>query len=452
MKTIEMPNAVRKILYTLHSNGYNAHIVGGCVRDSLLGITPKDWDITTNATTDHMLKVFKDFRVIETGLQHGTITVVVEGTPFEITTYRIDGKYTDNRRPDTVTFTDNLVEDLARRDFTINAMAYNDEDGLIDPFDGEWDLENKLIKCVGNATERFNEDALRILRCMRFSMRFNFTIHNYTKIGMIGSMELLRNISTERIQSELNEILLHTNLKNITKLHESRILEFIIPELTPLFTTTQNNPHHMYNVGMHTLYALAVADNDLVIKLAVLLHDIAKDDCKTTGEDGVDHFYRHALFGSDKCIEILKRLKYSNDIVSKVTELVLYHDIELILTKKYVKKWLNKLGIEQFNNLLRVKLADAHAHSTHSIDNKLDVIYQIEELLEEVELEEECFSIADLDITGKDILELGYPQGRVIGEILNLLLEHVMEYPEHNNKEELIDIIKNSDIIKNIFK
>jgi len=287
---------------------------------------------------------------------------------------------------------------------------------------------------------------------MRFSMRFNFTIHNYTKIGMIGSMELLRNISAERIQSELNEILLHTNLKNITKLHESRILEFIIPELTPLFTTTQNNPHHMYNVGMHTLYALAVADNDLVIKLAVLLHDIAKDDCKTTGEDGVDHFYRHALFGSDKCIEILKRLKYSNDIVSKVTELVLYHDIELILTKKYVKKWLNKLGIEQFNNLLRVKLADAHAHSTHSVDNKLDVIYQIEELLEEVELEEECFSIADLDITGKDILELGYPQGRVIGEILNLLLEHVMEYPEHNNKEELIDIIKNSDIIKNIFK
>lgn len=446
---IDIPENVEEVLQMLEDYDYEAYVVGGCVRDYFLGIVPKDFDICTNATPEQMLEVFKDYSVIETGLKHGTITVMVNNEPIEVTTYRIDGEYTDNRKPDEVIFTNDLERDLARRDLTINAMAYNHTKGLIDPYGGLWDIEHKIIRCVGNPLDRFKEDSLRILRAIRFGMRLRFQIHNETKRGIIGTMELLHNISAERIQSELNQILTYTHIHNIIQLHEYRILDFIIPELKPLFDTTQNNPYHIYNAGMHTLHAVASGCMKLHVKLALLFHDIGKPYCKSTDENGIDHFYRHSIKSHDMCIEIMRRLKYSNEMIDKVSTLVLYHDAQIEPMKKSVKRWMNKIGEKMLFDLLEVRHADIKAQNYDYLDDREVKLFYIEELIIDVLEDNECFKIRDLDITGKDIIDLGYKKGKIIGDILDFLLKCVIEEPELNEKDKLIKIIRND---KKFFK
>jgi tRNA nucleotidyltransferase (CCA-adding enzyme) len=446
---IDIPEAPKVVMDVLQNNGYKAYIVGGACRDAILGKSPKDWDICTNARTDQMKHIFREFNTIDTGIEHGTITVMVDKEPIEVTTFRVDGEYTNGRQPDSVEFTNNIVDDLARRDLTINSLAYNDKEWLIDPFGGLSDLKNKVIRCVGNPLDRFEEDALRILRCVRFSIKLGFTIDKETKLAMYSKMDRLKLLSSERIQSELNQIILHANHKNIMQLHETRVLEYIIPELKVLFDTPQNNPYHIYNVGIHTLKAMVTSMDKLHIRLALLLHDICKPECKMTDENRIDHFYKHGIKGSDKVIEIMRRLKYSNEMIEKVSTLVLYHDVRLEPTKKSIKRWMNKLGVDMLRDLLEVRLGDIYAQNPVYLEERKDKIINILNMIDEIIEEGECFSIKDLDITGKDIIDLGYKQGRIIGYILNYLVDAVIIKPEMNKKSNLIEFLENN---KDLFK
>ena len=441
---INIPEAPKMLMGILENNGYRAYVVGGAVRDAILDKTPKDFDITTNATTEQMLHVFREFNVIETGIAHGTITVMVDDEPIEITTFRVDGEYTNSRQPDSVMFTNDIVEDLARRDFTINAMAYNDREWLIDPYGGLFDLKKGVIRCVGDPLDRFEEDGLRILRCIKFSIKLGFTIDMETKLAMYSKMDRLTLLSSERVQSELNQILLHLSHKNITQLHETRVLEYIVPELKALFETPQNNPYHIYNVGIHTLKAVATSNNELHIRLALLLHDICKPECKTTDENGVDHFYKHGIKGSDKAIEIMKGLRYSNEMIEKVSTLILYHDVKLEPTKKSIKRWMNRLGVDMLRDLIEMRLGDIYAQNPEYLEERKSKIVDIWNVIDEVVKEGECFSIKDLNITGEDIINLGIEQGKIIGDILKFLLDAVIEDESLNEKSKLLEIIGNN--------
>lgn len=335
---INIPADANELIHTLQNNGCSAYIVGGCVRDSILGRTPHDWDICTSATPSEMLKIFKDRKIIETGLQHGTVTVVVNGEPYEITTYRIDGIYSDNRRPDTVTFTDKLVEDLRRRDFTINAMAYNDEEGLIDPFNGMQGIEYKKIDCVGSAKDRFEEDALRILRAIRFAAQLEFTIMPGTEWEIHQQYKNLENISIERINSEFCKIASSDDFCVELLLYKD-VFSLFIPELKDMFDFPQNNPWHIWDVFGHTIHAVEYCDsNDLTVRLAVFFHDFGKPHSYQDGEDGIRHFKGHERVSADITDSIMKRLRFDNETRNNVVELVYYHDATFEVGKKTCEK------------------------------------------------------------------------------------------------------------------
>ena len=355
---VNIPNHANDLIHTLQSHGHAAYIVGGCVRDSILGRTPNDWDICTSATPSEMLNIFNDKRIIETGLQHGTITVVVNDEPYEVTTFRLDGDYSDHRRPDTVTFTTSLEEDLSRRDFTINAMAYNDEEGLIDPFGGLADIEEGKIRCVGNANDRFQEDALRVLRALRFSCQTNFEIEEYTKHAIISNAQALGAISRERINSELCKMITSSSFPLVLLLYCGVFCQ-VIPELCDLVGFKQNNPYHDYDVFIHTAKALTYdASTDMVTRLAILFHDFGKPHCCQDDEDGTRHFKGHGRVSAEIADDIMVRLRFDNKTRHNVTELVHYHDATFEVGHKYVKRWLNKIGEEQFRRLLNVRRAD----------------------------------------------------------------------------------------------
>ena len=323
---INIPSDANEIIHTLQNHGHSAYVVGGCVRDSILGRIPHDWDICTSATPNEMLEIFKDKKVIETGLQHGTITVVVNGEPYEVTTYRIDGVYSDNRRPDSVTFTDKLVEDLRRRDFTINAMAYNDDEGLIDPFDGLKDIEWQKIRCVGSARDRFGEDALRILRAIRFASQLEFVMMPETLYEINQQYKNLENISIERINSEFCKIASSSDFCVQMVLFQD-VFALFIPELKDMFDFPQNNPYHDYDVYGHTIHAVEHCESgDLTVKLAVFFHDIGKPHSYQDGEDGIRHFKGHGRVSAEITDNIMKRLRFDNETRNNVVELVYYHD------------------------------------------------------------------------------------------------------------------------------
>ena len=292
---LKMPASVDIIIDSLQANGYEAYAVGGCVRDSILGRDPDDWDITTSATPWEVKAVFG--RTVDTGLQHGTVTVLLGNHAHEVTTYRIDGDYEDGRHPKDVTFTASLEEDLKRRDFTINAMAYNDKSGLIDLYGGVDDIQRGCIRCVGNAEERFGEDALRILRALRFSAQLGFGIEQDTYDAICKLAQTLEKISAERIAAELTKLLLSERPEYIQHLYETGITKVILPEFDPMIETSQNNPHHCYTVGRHTLESLKYIPAHKVLRFTMLLHDIGKPNCRTTDEDGIDHFKGHAVEG-----------------------------------------------------------------------------------------------------------------------------------------------------------
>ena len=441
---IKIPDNANTIINTLQNNGHSAYVVGGCVRDSLMGRIPHDWDICTSAIPEQMLIIFKDFRVIKTGLKHGTVTIVIDGEQYECTTYRIDGKYSDNRRPDNVTFTNDLVEDLKRRDFTINAMAYNDIEGLIDPFSGTEDINENTIQCVGSAKDRFGEDALRILRAIRFASQLDFTIELNTDWQIHQQYKSLENISVERINSEFCKIVNSDNFCIELLLYKD-VFALFIPELKDMFDFPQKNPHHDYDVFGHTVHAVENCNSDdLTVRLAVFFHDFGKPHSYQDGEDGIRHFKGHGRVSADMTDVIMKRLKFDNETRNNVVQLVYYHDATFEVGKKYVKRWLNKLGEKQFRRLLDVR-ADIKGQKVVCSTDKKDKIEKldiIEKLIDEVIQENQCFTLKDLAVNGNDLIQIGYNPDKQLGEALNILLNGVINEEFENKKDSLLNIAK----------
>lgn len=433
---ISMPDAAKYIIRTLKEAGFEAYIVGGCVRDSVLGRRPGDWDITTSATPEQTKRLFS--HTVDTGIEHGTVTVILDRQGYEVTTYRIDGTYEDGRHPSEVTFTANLREDLLRRDFTINAMAYNDEDGLVDIFGGMEDLEQKVIRCVGDAMSRFSEDALRILRGVRFAAQLGFTLEEKTSEAMKTLAPDLQKISMERIHTELVKLLLSDRPDTLRTAYQLGITAWFMPEFDRIMETTQETPHHMYTVGEHTLHALMQIRPDRVLRLVMLFHDMGKPDLKTVDPDGTAHFKKHAVRSRDIAGEIMKRLKFDNDTIRKVTTLVLYHDYRMPVTGRHVRRAMNRIGGELFPLYLEVRRADVLAQSSYQREEKLADIDAVKKQYRSILEAGDCFMLKDLAVNGRDLLAAGFQPGRQLGETLDRLLEAVIDEPSLNTKETLI--------------
>lgn len=436
---INIPNNINKVLETLMNNGYEAYVVGGCVRDSILNRVPKDWDVTTNALPEDVIKLFD--KTIPTGLKHGTVTVVINNENIEVTTYRIDGDYLDNRKPESVIFTNNLQEDLARRDLTINAMAYNYKNGLIDIFNGLEDINDKVIRFVGNPNLRIEEDALRMLRAIRFSSQLGFKLdfRGYTAIR--SNAQSILNISNERIQSELNKILLsdHMNV-GLHLLDSTNLLTCILPELIKC-KIPQNNPYHIYSVFEHSLCATTCIENELHLKLAALFHDIGKPYCISIDEDGIHHFYGHEHESARIAYDILRSLRYDNKTINHVILLIKFHDVTIGENKKSIKRLLNKLkgDSELFKDLLKLKSADILSQNPKYTKDRLIKLQNVECILNQILTEQQAFTVKDLNISGYDLLEIGF-KGKEIGIVLNKLLDRVIEDEELNIHAKLYSL------------
>ncbi len=435
---IHIPEYARTAMKELDKNGFASFVVGGCVRDSIMGKTANDWDMTTSALPEETLEVFKNYRTIPTGIKHGTVTVLIDKQPLEITTFRIDGEYTDNRRPDSVNFTRNIENDLSRRDFTVNAMAYSEKDGLVDLFGGMEDIENKIIRCVGNPDKRFQEDALRIMRAIRFSSVLGFKIEKETAESIRRNKYLLKNIAAERIRVELEKLLLGDDAERIL-LEFSDVIFEIIPELGETYGVMQNSPYHIYDVWHHIVKSVAASEKDKYVRLTMLLHDIGKPQMKTTDEKGIDHFKGHASVSADMAFEILKRLRYDKKTISVVTKLVFHHDDRLYNAPHNVKKHASKFGFEFLYLLDKVSRADILAQNPE-IPDRFSGCDNYIKLLKKVEDEEACLKISDLKVNGNDLISLGY-QGKEIGEALEKLLDKVIRNEVQNSKEDLIKFL-----------
>lgn len=436
---IEMPDYVKKALEVLDGCGFEAFVVGGCVRDGIMKKNANDWDMTTSAEPLQMLDAFKNYRTVPTGIKHGTVTVIIDSHPLEITTYRVDGEYTDNRRPDSVKFTRNIENDLSRRDFTINAMAYSEKDGLVDLFGGFEDIKSRTIRCVGNPDKRFREDALRIMRAIRFSSTLGFDIEERTAESIIKNRHLLKNISPERIRTEFEKLLLGDGAEKILTEFSEVIFE-IIPELKATESTSQNCPYHVYNVWRHMVKSIAASPKNKYIRLAMLLHNIEKPSAKTTDENGCDHFKDHAPCSAKTANNILKKLKYDSKTISVVTDLVLHHDDRLYNSPQNVKRHASKLGFEFLYLLNEVSKADILAQNPEKTD-RIFLCDKYEALLKKTEEEKFCLKISDLAIDGNDLILLGF-KGKEIGRTLDFLLEKVIDNKVKNEKDDLIKLLK----------
>lgn len=437
---IELPRKVVLIIKNLQRYGYDAYAVGGCVRDSILNRKPEDWDITTSAKPEQVKRIFR--RTVDTGIEHGTVTVLIGKDGFEVTTYRVDGLYEDGRHPKEVTFTSRLEEDLKRRDFTINAMAYNDDERLVDAFGGMRDLNYHLIRCVGDPKERFSEDALRILRAVRFSAQLAFPIEPETAEAIKSLAPNLEKISAERIQAELVKLLVSDHPERIQDACELGITKVVLPEWDDMVGVKQNTPHHKYDVAAHTVHALQNVKNDKVLRLTMLFHDMGKPVMKTTDENGRDHFKGHAIASEQIAKTVMKRLKFDNDTIRKVTKLVAYHDYRMEPTGANVRRAMHEIGVELFPYYLAVRLADTKAQSSYERRGKLENIIQIRELYRNALRNKECVTLKDLAVTGTDLINLGIAPGKKLGTLLNELLDIVIEDPAWNQKEKLCDYVK----------
>lgn len=505
MIKIPLPEKVNMIIHRLQKAGYEAYAVGGCVRDSLLGRTPEDWDITTLAKPEQVKALFS--HTIDTGIEHGTVTVMLDHEGFEVTTYRIDGEYEDARHPKQVEFTPLLSLDLQRRDFTINAMAYNEEDGIVDLFGGMEDMKNHLIRCVGNANERFDEDALRIMRAVRFCAQLDFAIEPDTLRAVASHAAELSRISAERIRVELTKLLLSDHPERLLIAHETGLTAVFLPEFDRMLATPQENPHHIYDVGMHTMHALsyiaertascrtqkslseaetspatttgAEAGNchgtekgfssasakctrpfdstaalsrldkktQTALRYAILLHDSAKPDAKTVDENGKAHFFGHDRLGAELSKKILRRLKFDNDTIQTVSHLVALHDIRYAdpgaaVKERTMRRAINRIGKDYLDLLFLLQEADLHAQNPALLPDKLRQLDEARRVAEKILREEQCVSLKDLAVSGTDLIAAGFAPGRKIGEILASLLDYVLEYPEYNKKELLLERAK----------
>lgn len=442
---IHMPEKVNKIIRKLKTAGYDAYAVGGCIRDSLLGRIPNDWDITTSAKPQEVKSLFS--RTVDTGIKHGTVTVLIGREGFEVTTYRIDGEYADSRHPKEVAFTDSLTEDLKRRDFTINALAYNDTAGLIDIFHGRKDLEEGVIRCVGNAEERFTEDALRILRAIRFSAQLGYRIEENTLSAIKKLSYSLEKISAERIQSELVKLMVSPHPDYLRTAYECGVTKVILPEFDIAMETPQKHPHHCYNVGEHILHSLLYVPSDKVLRLSMLFHDIAKPACLTTDAEGLTHFHGHEEKGALMCRDILRRLRFDNDTIAKVCRLVRFHDYGngVDPNRRIVRRAVNKIGEDLFSDFLKVKKADILSQSMYLRTEKLANLEAWEQCYREIIESGECISMRMLAVNGRDLIAEGIKSGKNIGDILEILLSAVLEDPAKNEKDCLLSMAKQID-------
>ena len=429
-----MPKDVEKIIEHLNNAGYEAYVVGGCVRDSIMEKTPHDWDICTSAAPDVVKALFS--HTTDYGMKHGTITVFVDKEGYEITTFRAETDYSDHRHPDIVEFVTDLKSDLSRRDFTINALAYNNESQLIDMFEGLADIRNQIIRCVGNADERFKEDALRILRALRFAATLGFDIENKTSEAIHHNVHLLKYIAEERKRDELIKLLAGNYTTKIL-LDYSDVIAEVIPEIQPCIGFNQNNRYHCYDVYEHMVHAV---ENGItpIEKFALLIHDIGKPHCYTVDEKG-GHFYGHPAISEEIAKDVVSHLKFDNDSKKTILELVKYHDIAIPVTKKSVLKWLNRLGEERTLQLMDVKLADILAHAPGTQDALIEKWKIFNRLLGEALVEGDCFSRKKLAINGNDIKVLGVTEGPEIGRIIQTLMDEVMSEQLANEKETLLN-------------
>lgn len=451
---IELPKQVKQIINTLQEHGYEAYAVGGCVRDAMLGKEPQDWDITTSALPMKVKTLFR--RTIDTGIQHGTVTVLLDKIGFEVTTYRVDGTYEDGRHPTEVSFTASLAEDLKRRDFTINAMAYNETVGLVDLFHGAEDLEQGIIRCVGVAKERFSEDALRILRAFRFSAQLDFSIEEETLSAAKELAESLRKISSERIYAELTKLLVSEHPERLRTAYECGVTKVILPEFDMMCETPQNHPAHYAPVGFHALDTVCFvrkmseyAENGgfsteefRYLRLAALFHDVGKPVCRSTDEKGIDHFYGHAEQGVEPVKRILRRLKADNATVDTVARLVRWHDYSFVPEERPVRRAMHKIGADLFPLLFELRKGDIMAHAEPYCTEGPENLRKIWQIYLGIRNREECTSLKDLAVNGSDLIAIGFAPGKGLGEVLNRLLAEVIETPEKNTKDTLLELAK----------
>ena len=441
---IHIPTGARKIIARLEQHGYEAYIVGGCVRDSLMGKRPSDWDICTSARAEEMMALFEDKRVIPTGIQHGTLTILAEDGAYEVTTFRIDGEYLDHRHPKSVAFTRELAEDLSRRDFTINAMAWHPERGLIDLFGGVEDLRDRLVRAVGDPVQRFNEDGLRMLRMVRFATVLDFDYDPATYDAVRKQGHLLQYISKERIQVELNKILLAAHpARGLEDLYTLGMYPYIIPLMCHTVGFAQRGGHHFLNVFEHSLLAVGVIAPELVLRLTMLLHDIGKPFVWDSSESlSYDRFDDHAAVSAKLAGKILRDLKYDNATRKDVVELIAHHNDILLPDPVNVRRALARLGEVQTRRLVQVKVADLIAHDLAGEREKILALFaEISDVIDEVVARGDCTSVKALAIGGQDMMALGL-SGRAIGQMLNAALELVLEKPEMNTRETLLNWVR----------
>ncbi len=446
---VRLPKQASYIVRRLTENGYGAYVVGGCVRDSIMGKTPKDWDVATSATPAQVKELFP--RTLDTGIQHGTVTVMMGKTGYEVTTYRVDGEYEDGRHPKGVSFTSDIREDLKRRDFTINAMAYNEEVGLVDAFDGMGDMERGVIRCVGDPALRFEEDALRMLRAIRFSAVLGFVIEEGTAAAIRSKSENIRNVSAERIRDELNKTLASERPGRIRMACELGLTSIVLPELDRVMEEEQKNEHHVFTIGEHSIRAVEEMGRLVEDKggkeytplcWTMLLHDAAKPLCRTTDEQGVDHFYGHDLAGAKVAESVLRRLKFDNATIETVSRLIRWHDYRFGNGKREVRRALSKMGADLAPLLFLVQRADAKAQNPKYQAETEERIARAEEWYHEIMEEGEALTIQNLAVNGWDLMEVGVPGGREVGRVLKELLEAVLENPERNTREDLLKLVE----------
>lgn len=434
---ISIPPHAAAVLAALEHSGFEAWCVGGCVRDSLLSRAPTDWDLTTSAPPDEILSSCADFRTIPTGVRHGTVTVISSGLPIEVTTFRRDSDYTDHRHPSSVKFSRNLDDDLSRRDFTVNAMAYHPTRGLIDRFGGQADLRNKILRCVGNPRLRFTEDSLRILRCIRFASTLGFTIESATSSALFECAPLLENISRERVRDELTKLLCGPRADEILRRY-AQIIFTVLPQLAPMSTCAQETPYHCFNVWEHTLHALASTPADPTLRWAVFLHDCGKPSSKTCDENGIAHFRGHDSLSAQIAAELLKNLRFSNREIDEITALIAHHGERPPLPENRIKRLLAALGQQQTFRLFALMKADLSAKPPHLFNERITDIETCENTARQILSRAECLSLKNLAVNGRDLQELGFAKGPQLGAALNSLLSAVLDGTLANTREALL--------------
>ena len=441
-----LPPAVAALLSRLKEAGFSAYVVGGCVRDSLLGLEPHDWDLCTSALPEQMLEVFRDDHVVKTGLKHGTLAVVLDHIPYEITTFRVDGEYTDHRHPDSVSFVDDVAGDLSRRDFTINAMAWSPDTGLVDLFAGREDLANHIIRCVGEPRRRFEEDALRVLRALRFASVYDFEIDPATESAAREMADGLRSVAGERIREELLKLLCGPGAGRILRSYPD-ILSVIIPEIAPMVGYDQQNHHHSYDLWEHTVRAMEGVPPDPVLRLTMLLHDTGKPEVRTTDEKGEGHYRKHQAASGVIAARAAETLRLDNATRERVVNLVIHHDIplrtesgEINTDRSFLLRRLNRFGEEDLRALFLIHRADRIATGYTTAEREDQRLRERMAALDALLAEKPCFTLKDLAVRGTDLKALGL-KGKQIGDTLQALLEAVMDGKVENNRDELLKFI-----------